>query len=272
MVRYPGGNFVSGYRWEDGVGPVEQRPRRLDLAWHSTESNEFGARRVHALGCARSACEPMLAVNLGTRGVHGGARPAGVLQLPGGTALPTCGRRNGRAEPYACGMWCLGNEMDGPWQIGHSPADEYGRLAARDRAGHALVDPRPELVACGSLQLGDADLRRLGARRSSSTPTTWSTTSRATPTTRSATATSAASWPAPPTWTASSRRVVATCDHVEAARGARKRIEISFDEWNVWYMTRFDSEEQPARRLAGRAAAARRRLHGRPTPSSWAAC
>src|SRR5215216_1160799 len=115
-VRYPGGNFVSGYRWEDGVGPVEQRPRRLELAWHSVESNEFGLNEFMRW-TAKAAVEPMMAVNLGTRGVLDAVRLLEYTNHPGGTELSDLRRRHGVDEPYDLRMWCLGNEMDGPWQI-----------------------------------------------------------------------------------------------------------------------------------------------------------
>lgn len=129
MVRYPGGNFVSGYRWEDGVGPVEQRPRRLNLAWHSTESNRVGlhefARWAELVGA-----ELMLAANLGTRGVLEALDLAEYALHPAGTARADERRANGREEPFPVRLWCLGNEMDGPWQLGQQTADEYGRLAS----------------------------------------------------------------------------------------------------------------------------------------------
>src|SRR4051812_47630722 len=148
-VRYPGGNFVSGYRWEDGVGPRGDRPRRLDLAWRALETNAFGLNEF--MRWARLAdVEPMMAVNLGTRGVEAAAELVEYCNLPDGTAAADLRRKHGVAEPHDIRLWCLGNEMDGPWQIGNLTADEYGRLAAR--AGHAMrrVDPSIELVACGS--------------------------------------------------------------------------------------------------------------------------
>ncbi|HEY3548793.1 MAG TPA: alpha-L-arabinofuranosidase, partial [Propionicimonas sp.] len=148
-VRYPGGNFVSGYRWEDGVGPLAQRPRRLDLAWHSLETNEVGLDEF-ARWCRLAGCEPMLAVNLGTRGVQEALDVLEYANHPGGTALSDQRVANGSADPHDIRMWCLGNEMDGPWQVGHCSAAEYGALAARTAAAMKMVDPTLELVACGS--------------------------------------------------------------------------------------------------------------------------
>ena len=148
-VRYPGGNFVSGYRWEDGVGPKERRPARLDLAWHSTETNQFGLDEF--MEWTESAgIEPMMAVNLGTRGLEEALDLLEYTNVPGGTAVADQRVANGRAEPYGVGMWCLGNEMDGPWQLGHRDAEAYGELAGRVGAGMLQIDPGLELVVCGS--------------------------------------------------------------------------------------------------------------------------
>src|SRR5262245_55718660 len=127
-VRYPGGNFVSGYNWEDGVGPRDQRPRRLDLAWFSTETNEFGTDEFIDW-CRAADVEPMLAVNLGTRGADDARRMVEYCNVAKGTELSEKRRANGHDQPHGVKFWCLGNEMDGPWQIGHKTAYEYGRLA-----------------------------------------------------------------------------------------------------------------------------------------------
>ena len=152
VVRYPGGNFVSGYDWEDGVGPVEERPRRLDGAWHTVEPNTFGLHEFVAW--ARLAgVEIMEAVNLGTRGVAEARALLEYANHPGGTELSDRRRRNGAEEPFGIKLWCLGNEMDGPWQIGFKTADEYGRLAAEAARAMRMVDDDLELVACGSSNL-----------------------------------------------------------------------------------------------------------------------
>lgn len=129
-IRYPGGNFVSGYRWEDGVGPRELRPRRLDLAWHSLETNEVGLDEF-AVWLDKVGSELMYAVNLGTRGVREALDVLEYANLRGGTELSELRIANGSAEPYDIRMWCLGNEMDGPWQLGHGSPEDYGRLAAK---------------------------------------------------------------------------------------------------------------------------------------------
>jgi alpha-L-arabinofuranosidase len=121
IVRYPGGNFVSGYDWEDGIGPRESRPRRLDLAWRSIETNQVGTDDFLAWA-RRAGVEPMLAANMGTRGVDGARRLVEYCNAPGGTEWADRRRANGHAEPYGVRVWCIGNEMDGPWQIGHKDA------------------------------------------------------------------------------------------------------------------------------------------------------
>jgi alpha-L-arabinofuranosidase len=117
-VRYPGGNFVSGFRWEDAVGPQEERPARLNLAWHSTETNGVGldefARWLEQVGS-----ELMYAVNLGTHGVQEALDVLEYANIRSGTRLSDARIGNGRVQPYRIRMWCLGNEMDGPWQLGH---------------------------------------------------------------------------------------------------------------------------------------------------------
>ena len=148
-VRYPGGNFVSSYRWEDGVGPVAERPTRLDLAWRSIETNAFGLNEF--MNWARQAdVEPIMAVNLGTRGVEDACNLLEYANFPGGTRWSDLRVAHGVREPHAVKMWCLGNEMDGPWQVGHKTATEYGRLAAVTGEAMRRIDPGIELVACGS--------------------------------------------------------------------------------------------------------------------------
>lgn len=149
-IRYPGGNFVSGYRWEDGVGPRAERPKRLDLAWHSGESNEFGLHEMSDWLERLGGNELMEAVNLGTRGVQEALDLLEYANVPSGTALSETRRRNGREDPFGIRMWCLGNEMDGPWQIGHKTAHEYARLANQTASAMRMIDSDLELVVCGS--------------------------------------------------------------------------------------------------------------------------
>lgn len=232
IVRYPGGNFVSGYNWTDGIGPKEKRPRRLDLAWKSVESNLVGidefvdwARKAHT--------EVMAAVNLGT----GSPQDAGYMleycNHPSGTYWSDLRISNGRREPHGIKVWCLGNEMDGPWQICRLNAEDYGKKALETAKIMKWIDPDIRLVACGSStsfmptfpewdrvvlehvydhvdyislhryyeNLGDAgdflasfaDMDRF------------------------------------------IKTVAATADYVKAKNRSVKTMMLSFDEWNVWY-------------------------------------
>ncbi len=128
IVRYPGGNFVSGYDWRDGIGPKDKRPVRLDLAWHSTETNEFGTDEFMKW-CKKAGITPMMAVNMGTGSVKDAAELVEYCNHAGGTSISDLRRANGAEEPYNVKYWCIGNEMDGPWQTGHLTADEYGKKA-----------------------------------------------------------------------------------------------------------------------------------------------
>ncbi|MEV6107408.1 alpha-N-arabinofuranosidase [Streptomyces sp. NPDC051940] len=240
LVRYPGGNFVSGYHWEDGVGPVADRPRRLDLAWRSVETNHVGTNEF--LTWARGLdLEPMMAVNLGTRGIDAARALVEYCNHPGGTAWSDLRIKHGVAEPHAVKLWCLGNEMDGPWQTGHKTAVEYGRLAAE--AGKAMhqVDPSIELVACGSSNSGmptfgtwerevleqaydEVDYLSLHAYYEEFDGD------------RASFLASGAQMDA------YISDLVSTADHVRAVKRAKKRIWLSFDEWNVWYAQRFPGE------------------------------
>ena len=149
FMRYPGGNFVSSYNWEDGIGPREQRPTRLDLAWHTSESNAVG---IHEFmdWCELVGTEPMLALNLGSRGFDEARNFVEYVNGPTGAYWGDLRRKNGRAEPWNCRLWCLGNEMDGPWQIGQKTGDEYGRLASETAKALRAFDRTLELVVCGS--------------------------------------------------------------------------------------------------------------------------
>jgi alpha-N-arabinofuranosidase len=239
-VRYPGGNFVSGYRWEDGVGPVAERPRRLDLAWHSTEPNTFGLDEFMAWA-KLAGVEPMLAMNLGTRGVQEAIDLLEYCNTVGGTAFSDLRRRNGIAEPYRVKMWCLGNELDGPWQIGGKTAREYGLLAGQTARAMRMIDPELELVACGSSgrwmpsfgtwerevleNCYDAvDFISAHAYYHEVDSDLGSFLASAVDMDRFI------------------ESVVASCDQVGAARKISKKIMISFDEWNVWYQDREESK------------------------------
>ena len=140
IVRYPGGNFVSGYNWEDGIGPKDHRPRRLELAWQSVETNQVGTNEFVAW-CRKANVQAMLAVNLGTRGADAARNLVEYCNHPGGTYWSDLRAAHGFREPHNIPTWCLGNEMDGAWQIGHKSAEEYGRLACETAKVMKWVDP-----------------------------------------------------------------------------------------------------------------------------------
>ena len=148
-VRYPGGNFVSCYDWQDSVGPVEMRPRRLEIAWRSIETNKFGTNEFMKWA-KKAKVEPIFAVNLGTKGIENAVSLVEYCNFPEGTHYSDMRRAHGVEKPYGIETWCLGNEMDGDWQIGHKTAEEYGRLAQETAKAMKQVDSRIKVVSCGS--------------------------------------------------------------------------------------------------------------------------
>jgi alpha-N-arabinofuranosidase len=243
-IRYPGGNFVSGFKWEDSVGPREQRPRRLDLAWHSTETNEVGLHEF-ADWLELVGSDLMLAVNLGTRGVAEALDLIEYTNIPGGTALSDQRIANGRTAPFGVGMWCLGNEMDGPWQLGHRSADDYGKLASQTAKALRQLDPSVELVVCGS---SSAHMDTFGEWERTVLTHTYDDVDYI-----SCHAYYEVKDGDLGSFLASAvdmdrfiESVVATADHVKAVRGSDKTIDISFDEWNVWYLSRFENVDKIA--------------------------
>ncbi|MDR0959929.1 MAG: alpha-N-arabinofuranosidase [Propionibacteriaceae bacterium] len=239
-VRYPGGNFVSGYRWEDAIGPVESRPRRLDLAWHSTEPNLVGVDEFMRW-VAKAGVEPMMAINLGTRGVQEALDILEYCNMPTGTYWADKRAENGHPEPYKIRLWCLGNEMDGPWQTGHKTPEEYGRVAAETARAMRQMDPDIELVACGSSGSG---MDTFGSWEHTVLSECYEVVDHV-----SAHAYYAEHDGDLASFLASAvdmdhfvSSVVATADAVRAAGKHTKRIMISFDEWNVWYQDRAESQ------------------------------
>ncbi len=149
IIRYPGGNFLSGYNWLDGIGPREKRPVRRDLAWRSLETNQFGTDEFMQF-CQEAGAKPMLAANLGTGTIQSAADLVEYCNGRPGSYYSDLRVANGHAEPYGVEYWCLGNEMDGPWQIGHLDMDEYGRKAREAAKLMRLQDPSVKLILCGS--------------------------------------------------------------------------------------------------------------------------
>lgn len=249
-IRYPGGNFVSGYRWEDGVGPRESRPRRLDLAWHSTEPNEFGLHEMADWLGKVGGNELMEAVNLGTRGLGEALDLLEYANVPGGTELSERRRANGRNEPFGIRMWCLGNEMDGPWQTGHKSAEEYGTLAASVAAGMRMIDPDVELVVCGSSSHG---MDSFGHWERTVLAKTYDQVDYISchayyhPELRADGTRDMGSFLASGVdMEGFIRDVAATIDAVRAQLKSDHDVFISFDEWNVWYLN-----EEPSRNPEG---------------------
>jgi alpha-N-arabinofuranosidase len=234
IVRYPGGNFVSAYRWEDGIGPRDQRPRRLDPAWRTTETNHVGTDEFMQW-CRKAGTAPMMAVNLGTRGLPAALALLEYCNHPGGSAWSDLRRRNGHATPYGIRTWCLGNEMDGPWQTGHKTATEYGRLAVETARAMRQFDDKLELVAAGSSSpklptflhweqevLGhcydavDAISLHIYLGRGNKTLEEYLAS--------------------PALMDQQIREVINACDFVRARDRHKNEMMLAFDEWNVWDM------------------------------------
>jgi alpha-N-arabinofuranosidase len=153
LLRWPGGNFASNYHWMDGIGPRDQRPVRLEMAWGATESNHFGTHE--ALNYTEKlGAEPYVCANLGTGSWMEAQQWVEYCNLPGGTAMSDLRQRNGRAEPWKVKYWGLGNEMDGSWQMGHRSAEDYGKFALEAAKLMKLTDPGIKLVAAGSSDFG----------------------------------------------------------------------------------------------------------------------
>jgi alpha-N-arabinofuranosidase len=149
VIRYPGGNFLSGYNWLDGVGPKAQRPRRRELAWQSTETNQFGTNEF-MMFCAAINAVPMLAVNMGTGTIQSASDLVEYCNVPGGTYWSDLRVNHGFRDPHNVRYWCVGNEMDGFWQIGHLGAVEYGKKALEAAKMMKWQDPTIKTVLCGS--------------------------------------------------------------------------------------------------------------------------
>ena len=238
VCRYPGGNFVSAYNWEDGIGAKEDRPTRLDLAWHTSESNQVGIHEF-AEWAASAGTDMMLAVNLGSRGLDAARNFVEYVNHPGGSYWSDLRLKNGRADPWDVRLWCLGNEMDGPWQVGHKSAAEYGRLANETAKALRAFDEKLELVVCGS---SHSDMPTYPQWEATVLEETYEqvdyislhmyfenyekNTSE---------------------YLALPRKldryigtVSGTIDYIKAKKRAKNDVRISFDEWNVWYHNRKD--------------------------------
>jgi len=149
LLRWPGGNFVSNYHWQDGIGPYASRPKRVELAWHGVESNLFGTDEFIQY-CRKAGCEPYICLNMGTGSYE---EALAWLEYCNGTEHTTWAnlrrKHTGVDEPYNVKYWGLGNEMFGPWQIGYLNPTEYAVKAKKWAHGLKLLDPTIQLVSCG---------------------------------------------------------------------------------------------------------------------------
>ncbi len=243
VVRYPGGNFVSGYRWEDGVGPRAARPVRPELAWFALEPNQVGTNEFMDFLKLVDA-QPMLAVNLGTCGAQDAANLLEYCNFPGGTYYSDMRISHGYLLPHNVKLWCLGNEMDGPWQICAKTAEEYGRIACETAKMMKWLDPDIELVVCGSSfrempTFGDWErtvLRHTYEYVDYLSLHTYYTNMEGDV----------------PSFLANNvkmdgfiKEVASICREIKAEKNIDKEINLSFDEWNVWYHFRKDCEAPP---------------------------
>lgn len=246
VIRYPGGNFVSNFFWEDSVGPKEQRKTRLDLAWRTLENNEVGLQEF-AAWCRKVNSEIMMAVNLGTRDTADALNLLEYCNLDTYSYYADLRRKHGVQNPYGIKLWCLGNEMDGPWQMGHKTAVEYGHLAAETAKAMKAMDNSLEFVVCGSSTvdmptfpqweasvLEEAydyvdyiSLHQYYGNHADDTADFFAKTQDLEHFLHS---------------------VIATCDFVKAKKRSRKNIHLSFDEWNVWYHSQEQDNEEMDKR------------------------
>jgi alpha-N-arabinofuranosidase len=236
IIRYPGGNFVSTYNWKDGVGPAEHRPKRLNYAWRSTESNAFGVNEFIDW-CRLANVDPMLVVNLGTGSAQDAGHFVEYCNHPGGTTLSELRRTHGWDTPHGVKFWCLGSEMDSPWQTGAADADEYGRLAVKAARIMRWVDDTIELAVSGSSGRNRATFGHWDETvlQHAFDHVEWISLH-----------TYFNNWKDDtPAFLASAdvmdaliEEVTAIADAAAAKRRSERRIMLSLDEWNVWYRTR----------------------------------
>ena len=271
VMRYPGGNFVSGYNWLDGVGPKKQRPAVLERAWNSLETNQFGTNEFIDW-CKRVGTEPLLAFNLGTSTPEMAVAYVEYCNVDKGTKWSELRRSHGYDPPHNVRAWCLGNEMDGPWQMGHMPAREYGRKARDTARQIRVLDRSLQLIACGSSnpnmptylvwdrevleecydQVDAISLHNYYGN------------------TKELTGTSSARFLAMNLdMERQIHEIAAVADYVQGLKKSPKRLWLSFDEWNVWYRARGGDFTDGKRSVCAKAArgglqprgrAARRRL------------
>jgi alpha-N-arabinofuranosidase len=252
IMRYPGGNFVSGYNWLDGVGPKNQRPTVLERAWNSLETNQFGTNEF-IQSAKLVGTEPLLGGNFGTSTVAEQVAYVEYCNLDRGTKWSDLRRSHGFEQPHGVKYWCLGNEMDGPWQIGTMPAREYGRKARDAAQQFRVIDRGLQLIACGSSapsmpqymiwdrevleecydQVDAISLHNYYGNTQAMTGNSL------------------------PRYLAANldmerqiHEIAAVCDYVQGVKKSPKRLWLSFDEWNVWYRARGSEHSDGQRKAA----------------------
>lgn len=242
IIRYPGGNFVSNYRWEDGVGPKEQRPKTTDAAWQSIEPNEVGTDEFHRWA-ELAGSQVMMAVNLGTRGPEEAKDLLEYCNFPIGSQYADRRAKNGHAAPYNDRVWCLGNEMDGDWQVGHRTPRDYADIARKTALVMKRMDPTLELVACGSTSMfqptfGEWEMAVLEEAYNSIEYLSIHQYL------MNDEADTASYLGATEDMNRFIKTVAAICDAVKGRKHSSKTIHLSFDEWNVWSATHRCSNEE----------------------------
>lgn len=246
IIRYPGGNFVSNFFWEDSVGPKSERKARLDLAWRTLETNQFGLGEF-AKWSKKAGSDIMMAVNLGTRGLSDALNLLEYCNLDANSYYCDLRRKHGAKEPYNIKTWCLGNEMDGPWQTGHKTATEYARLAAETGKAMKMMDESIELVSCGSSGVGMPTFPEWEATTLEETydyvdyislHTYYGNEENDTEDFLAKTQ----------DMERFIHTVIATCDYIKAKKRSKKVINLSFDEWNVWFHSKVKDDEEMEKR------------------------
>lgn len=248
IIRYPGGNFVSGYNWEDGTGDKSKRPKKMELAWQSIETNEVGIDEFQEWA-RRAGSEIMMAVNLGTRGADDARNLVEYCNSDTDTYYAEMRRKNGLEKPFGIKTWCLGNEMDGDWQICHKTAYEYGRIACETAKLMKWTDPSIELVACGSANINMptfGEWERTVLRECYdhvdyiSLHNYYGNPNNDT----------AAYFASAVDMDSFIKQVAAICDEIKTEKNSDKTVNLSFDEWNIWFHSSEQDKQIPKWQVA----------------------
>lgn len=248
LVRYPGGNFVSGYNWEDGTGDKSKRPKKMELAWQSIETNEVGIDEFQEWA-KRAGSEIMMAVNLGTRGADDARNLVEYCNSGTDTYYAEMRRKNGFEKPFGIKTWCLGNEMDGDWQICHKTPYEYGRIACETAKLMKWTDPSIELVACGSANInmptfGEWERTVL---RECYDHVDYISLHNYYGNPNNDTAEYLASAVDMDSFI---KQVAEICDEIKAEKNSDKTVNLSFDEWNIWFHSNEQDKQIPKWQVA----------------------